>query len=194
MASLSSFLDGDRLDRIGPGNYVANPIGLYVKAGAEAKLYLAPSTTPVTPTLFTDLTDTPSSYTGRGGRPLRINLAETGIEALPAGAPFTATEALASGMLVNIIPGTSTCQRADASLSREANGYVLAAVATGDTAVVHTDGHNDQLTALTIGPRYLAANGLTTSVKPLSGFCQYVGDAVSATRLAFDPDQPMVLL
>ena len=44
MAALSTFNDGDRLDRIGPGDYSLNPAGRFVKAGTVAELYVEPNT------------------------------------------------------------------------------------------------------------------------------------------------------
>ena len=40
MPALSVFADGDRLDYVGPDDFAANPVGLWVKDGAVARLFV----------------------------------------------------------------------------------------------------------------------------------------------------------
>ena len=41
MPALSTFVDGDRLDYVGPNDFTANPAGLWVKDGAVARLFVS---------------------------------------------------------------------------------------------------------------------------------------------------------
>lgn len=77
MASLSTFNDGDRLDRIGPDDWSLNASGLWEKQGTKAFLFRQAEVG-----TFPALTDTPNSYSGLGGQFLRVNVGETAVEAV----------------------------------------------------------------------------------------------------------------
>jgi len=108
-----------------------------------------------------------------------------------------ASENLAAGDLVNIWSdsGTLKVRKADATSSaKRADGYVLAGVTSPANAVVFHDGAITGLTSLTVGGRYYlsaTAGGLTieASVPTTTGnLIQFVGQAVSATKLLYQPD------
>ena len=108
------------------------------------------------------------------------------------GTDFTASEALGAGDLVNIWndSGTTKARLADASASKQADGFVLVNVDSGDPATVYSQGANDQLSGLTGGEeQYLSANvpgGVTATAPTGSGnLVQRVGKAYSATALEF---------
>ena len=113
-----------------------------------------------------------------------------------------ASENLSAGDLVNIYTnaGVSNVRKADASVAgKEANGFVLAAVASGSNATVYRSSQsNTQRTALTPGATYYlntTAGGVTIDV---SGFVagnviQSVGKAINATILSFDPGDVYIL-
>ena len=115
-----------------------------------------------------------------------------------------ASEALSAGDFVNIWntdPGgtdITNVRKADpSSPGKEADGFVLAAVVSGDDALVYFEGGNDSVTGLIPGTAQFldSANpGKTTHVVPTSGVLQRVGRAVSATKIAFEPNQPIDLL
>lgn len=103
-----------------------------------------------------------------------------------------ASEALGAGDLVNIWDdaGTPKARLADASGDKQADGFVLAAVDSGDPAAVYSEGTNDQLSAMTGGQeQYLSAatpGGVTATPPTGSGnLVQRVGKAFSATALNF---------
>lgn len=110
-----------------------------------------------------------------------------------------ASENLAAGDLVNIYNSTGAkCRKADASTSgKEAHGFVLAVVSSGNNATVYFEGTNTQCTGLTPGVLYLSAStpGGTTSTAPsgTGAVVQRVGFAVSTTAMNFDASQPVVL-
>lgn len=115
-------------------------------------------------------------------------------------AAVQASEALTAGDLVNIhdVGGAFRVRRADASTSgRQADGFVLAGVASGATATIYFEGTNNQVSGLTPGARYLSATtpGGTTSVAPTGAgqVVQRVGVAVSATALNFERGPEIVL-
>lgn len=86
--------------------------------------------------------------------------------------------------------------KADASASNAAKaavGFVLSAVTTGNPATVYLEGNNDAHTGLTVGSAYFLSASTpgapTTTIPTTSGhLVQYLGRAVSATTIAFDPD------
>jgi len=117
-------------------------------------------------------------------------------------AAIEASEALAAGDLVSIHDATgSRVRKADASSAsagRQADGFVLASVISGGTATVFFEGTITGLTGLTVGARYFlsgSAAGVVTATRPTAvGHCvQYVGKAISATAISFEPDQPTIL-
>lgn len=110
-----------------------------------------------------------------------------------------AFEDLVAGDMVNIFDdaGTAKARLADASTSGKiAEGYVLAAFDAGDTALVYFGRINNQLSGLTIGAKYFlsasSAGKITTTVPTGAGnVVQYVGKAISATELEFEPGTPI---
>jgi hypothetical protein len=113
-----------------------------------------------------------------------------------------ASEALAAGEAVNFWSnaGVINARKADGStVGKPADGYVKAAFASAATAIVFTDGLNDQLTGLTPGARiYLSgatAGAVTSTVVTGAGKThQYLGKAISATSLQFEPHEPIDLV
>ena len=111
------------------------------------------------------------------------------------------SEALAAGALVSIydVSGTPTARNADATTpGKPAVGFVLAAVASGGTATVYFEGTITGLTGLTAGTRmYLdtTAGRVTATAPSASGNAvQFVGQAVSATEVSFEPSDPITLV
>lgn len=135
--------------------------------------------------------------TGADGR-LDISVLPVGVGADTAVIP--ASEALAAGDLVNIWSnsGTANVRKADASTAgKEAHGFVLAAVASGQPATVYFEGTNTQMTGLTPGRQYLSTTpGKTSATAPTGAgqVVQVVGFAVSATAMNFQSRTPIVLV
>jgi hypothetical protein len=109
-----------------------------------------------------------------------------------------ASEPLAAGDLVNVWDnnGLFFVRRADASLGREAHGFVLTAAATGEQAAVFTVGYDPLLSDLAPGAQFLS----TTPGRPTNGPPQEVGHTVQrvgfasdATTLHFRPGDPVRL-
>ena len=110
------------------------------------------------------------------------------------------SEALSAGDFVNIYDnaGTVNVRKADATngIAFKADGFVKDAVTAGSNATVYFEGSNDQLAGLTPGSRYLlaATGGVTTTVPTTAGeIIQWTGRATSATSLAFEQTNPIVL-
>ena len=108
------------------------------------------------------------------------------------GTEFDASENLAAGDLVNIWDdsGTPKARLADASAEKQADGFVLVDVDSGDPAMVFSQGMNDELSGLTGGvEQYLSATtpGAVTATAPTASghLVQRVGKAYSATVLDF---------
>ena len=135
--------------------------------------------------------------TGADGR-LDISVLPVGVGADTA--VINASEALAAGDLVNIWSnsGTANVRKADASTAgKEAHGFVLAAVASGQPATVYFEGTNTQMTGLTPGRQYLSTTpGKTSATAPTGSgqVVQVVGFAVSATAMNFQSNPPIVLV
>jgi hypothetical protein len=93
--------------------------------------------------------------------------------------------------------GVFKVRKADANdPAKEAHGFVTAAVASGASATVYTDGANDQVSGLTPGPVWLSetAGGVTQApTTPSGGISQLLGVAVTATKINVDI-QPSVEL
>lgn len=115
---------------------------------------------------------------------------------------IVASEALSAGDFVNVYnnAGTSNVRKADATTAgKECNGFVLAAVTSGQNATVYFEGTNTQRTGLTIGTRYVlatTAGGIVAkaSAPSASGNVQQeVGVAISATEISFEPSEPIVI-
>jgi hypothetical protein len=113
-----------------------------------------------------------------------------------------ASEAISAGAHVNLWTnaGVANVRNADASTSgKEANGFLLAGVASGATAVVYQASQtNTQLTGLTPGGRYFLSDAtpgaVTLTVPTGTGkTVQVIGRAASATSMVFAPAPPITL-
>lgn len=113
----------------------------------------------------------------------------------------TASENLAAGALVDIFnaSGTANVRNADASTTgKEADGFVLSAVTSGQPALVYFEGRITGLSGLTPGARYYLSDsspgGITDT--PVSGtgkVHQFIGVAIDDTSIAFEADDAIVL-
>ena len=124
---------------------------------------------------------------------------------MPAGqgsdsASILASEAIAAGSFVNVYnnAGTENVRNADntaANAGKIANGFVLAAVASGASGTVYFNGLNTAVTGQTTGPVFLGATGAATAAAPTTSgnTLQSVGDAVSATAIHFQRGNPTIL-
>lgn len=111
-----------------------------------------------------------------------------------------ASENLAAGDLVNIwdSSGSFRVRKADASVAgKEAHGFVLVAVTSGNNATIYFEGSNTQVSGLTAGVKFLSAAtpGLVVATAPSGSgnVVQRVGFATSATVLNFQSEEPIVL-
>ncbi len=110
------------------------------------------------------------------------------------------SENLAAGDFVNLWSdsGTGKVRKADASNGRAAQGFVLSAYTSGQTALVYFEGTNTQLSSLTPGSRYFlsgsVAGGVTATAPSTSGhIVQELGFARSATQMPFEPQVTITL-
>lgn len=113
-------------------------------------------------------------------------------------ATISASETLAAGDWVNVWNNSGAkVRKADATTAgKEAHGFVLAAVTSGNPATVYFEGTNTQVTGQTPGPVYLqttAGTGGTTIPSASGNVVQQVGVAVSATAVNFERATPVVL-
>lgn len=111
---------------------------------------------------------------------------------------ITASEALASGDWVNVWNSTGAkVRKADATTAgKEADGFVLAAVANGATALVYFEGTNTQVSGQTPGAVFLqttAGTGGATVPSASGNVVQRLGVAVSATEVNFERGTPVTL-
>lgn len=113
---------------------------------------------------------------------------------------MASSENLSAGDLVNIWndSGTRKARKADASNGRRAHGFVLAGTTSPNNATVYLSGDITGLTSLTPGAAYYlsgATAGASTSTAPSTAgyLSQEIGIAVSATSIAFQPQQPITL-
>ncbi len=111
-----------------------------------------------------------------------------------------ASENIGAGKYVNIYDNTGTpnVRLADNSNSREAHGFLLDAVTSGNNATVYFEGTNNDLSGLTPGARqFLATAGGVTATPPTfaggAQISQLVGTAISATEIDTDIDDVVVL-
>mgnify|MGYP003434185314 FL=1 len=115
-----------------------------------------------------------------------------------------ASEALSAGSFVNFFSDASTLKvrLADNSNGREANGYVLASVASAAMATVYPlDGVNSQLSGLTVVSYYWLGTAGGVISMPLdetapanaNKVSQKLGRAKSATELITDDFDPVIL-
>jgi len=116
-------------------------------------------------------------------------------------ATIQASENLAAGDFVNVwvSGGASRVRKADASAAgKEAHGFVLAAVTSGNNATVYFEGQNTQVSGRTIGARqYLSAStpGAATETAPSGAgqVVQLLGVAVSATSISTEIEDGVIL-
>lgn len=116
-------------------------------------------------------------------------------------AMIVASETLASGAFVNVFndAGTAKVRNADATAAgKEADGFVIDGVASGASATVYFEGRNTSQTGLTIGARYYlsAATPGAATLTPPTGtgrVVQYLGRAYSATEIAFEGEDGVIL-
>lgn len=113
-------------------------------------------------------------------------------------ASITASENLAAGDFVNIHNSTGVkVRKADATTAgKEAHGFVLGAVTSGNPGTVYFEGTNTGVTGATPGVVYLhtTAGGFTATAPAGAGNAvQRVGVAVSATAINFEPHPPIIL-
>lgn len=114
---------------------------------------------------------------------------------------LTASENLSAGDFVNIWDdsGTAKVRKADASsTSKEAHGFVLAAVTSSANATVYFEGTNTQLSGLSPAAKYFlsgsTAGGVVSTPPSASGhIVQSIGVALSATEISFEPAQTIEL-
>ena len=111
-----------------------------------------------------------------------------------------ASEDLTAGDFVNLFDdgGTIKARKASATTSgKEAVGFVLKSAVLGTIVPIQMAGVNDQLTGLSTGDRYYlsALGGETTSTPPSTSgnVVQYVGNAISASRIVFVPGDTVLL-
>ena len=112
-----------------------------------------------------------------------------------------ASENLAGGDFVNVWDdtGTASVRKADATAAgKEADGFVLDAVASGQPATVFFEGRNSGVSGLTVGARYyLSATtpGAAVTVPPAAtgNVVQFLGRATSPASLAFEATDGVIL-
>jgi len=124
---------------------------------------------------------------------------------LPVGVGYeteviTASENLSAGNIVNVYTdsGASKARKADATTAgKEATGFVLASVTSGNPATVYVEQKITGLTGLTPGAMYWLSTtaGAATATAPSGSgnVNQRIGRALSATVLAFQPGEPTTL-
>lgn len=112
-----------------------------------------------------------------------------------------ASENLSAGDFVNLWYDVDTlkARKADASTTgKEAKGFVLSAVTSGNDATVYRHGENNQLSGLTPGTMYYLSDtvaGDITATPPTSGILQPPGGwvATSATSVFYTTQAYVVL-
>lgn len=110
----------------------------------------------------------------------------------------TASGALSAGDAVYLTSGSLIARASAAVAGNPAIGFVLAASLAAAAATIYFEGRNTAVTGLTPGARYYLSDstpgGLTTT--PVTGagkLHQYVGTAITATSLSWEPDDAIVL-
>ncbi|MGH8443835.1 MAG: hypothetical protein ACREVL_01155 [Solimonas sp.] len=113
---------------------------------------------------------------------------------------IAASETLSAGNYVSVWndSGTQKVRKADATAAgKEATGFVLAGAASGANATVFFEGTNTQLSGLTPGARYYldTTAGAVVDTPPTGSgnVVQFIGTAVSATEISFEPDAGIIL-
>lgn len=114
-------------------------------------------------------------------------------------ASIQASEALSAGDWVNVYnsAGSARARKADATTAgKAADGFVLAAVASGANATVYFEGTNNQVSGQTPGDVFLQTTpgaGGATVPSTTGNVVQRVGTAVSATAVNFERAAPITL-
>ena len=113
-------------------------------------------------------------------------------------ATISASETLAAGDWVNVWNNSGAkVRKADATTAgKEAHGFVLAAVTSGNPATVYFEGTNTQVSGQTPGPVFLqttAGVGGPTVPSASGNVVQQIGVAVSATAVNFERGAPVTL-
>jgi len=110
------------------------------------------------------------------------------------------SENLGAGKYINIYnnAGVENVRLADNSNGREAHGFVVDAVTSGNMAAVYFEGTNNDLSGLTPGARMFlgTAGGVTATPPTFAGgaqISQLVGTAISPTEIDTDIDDCIVL-
>lgn len=111
---------------------------------------------------------------------------------------ISASETLAAGDWVNVWNNSGAkVRKADATTAgKEAHGFVLAAVTSGNPATVYFEGTNTQVSGQTPGPVFLqttAGVGGPTVPSASGNVVQQIGVAVSATAVNFERSAPVTL-
>ena len=113
---------------------------------------------------------------------------------------ITTSEDLSSGNFVNVydVTGTPTARKADATtVGKQAVGFVLASTTSGQNAEIYFESTNNQLSGLTGGDRmYLDTTaGVATATPPSASgnVVQFLGMALSASEISFEPNDGIVL-
>ena len=111
---------------------------------------------------------------------------------------ITASENLAAGDFVNIHDATGAkVRKADATTAgKEAHGFVLASVTSGQSATVYFEGTNTAVSGQTAGPVFLGTTpGLAVATAPSGSgnIVQRIGFATGATSINFQSNDPIVL-
>lgn len=115
-------------------------------------------------------------------------------------ASVAASENIAAGDYVNIWSdgGDFKVRKADATVDgKNANGFVLSAVSSGNLATVYFEGTNTQVSSMTPGAVYLqttAGAGGATVPSANGNVVQRIGVATSATTVNFERGMPVVLV
>lgn len=111
---------------------------------------------------------------------------------------LTAADNLEAGDYVYVDSAEEVKLASGGSGGVPAQGFVLTTVSTGDLVVVYWEGRNTALSGLTPGARqYLSATGAGEGVEtPVTGagnLHQYLGRAINATTVVFEPDDAITL-
>ena len=111
---------------------------------------------------------------------------------------ISASETLAAGDWVNVWNNSGAkVRKADATTAgKEAHGFVLAAVTSGNPATVYFEGTNTQVSGQTPGPVFLqttAGVGGPTVPSASGNVVQQIGVAVSATAVNLERSVPVTL-
>jgi hypothetical protein len=111
----------------------------------------------------------------------------------------TASGALTAGDAVYLTSASLIARASAAVAGNGAIGFVLAASTNGAAATIYFEGRNTAVSGLTPGARYYLSDttpgGLTAT--PVSGsgkLHQYLGNAITATSLTWEPTDPILLV